>query len=99
MTRGRYDKASKIAKKAHKEGTTLIEAGGPKGLNFFTEAQFKEWVQPTDDRTHSLSALPSRADTWPAPPVPRGRWVKPEEMIGPKPRVGEVGGGAKRRKV
>ena len=41
-----YDKASQIAKKAHKEGTTLIEAGGPQGLGFFTEAQFKEWVKP-----------------------------------------------------
>ena len=30
-----YDKASQIAKKAHKEGTTLIEAGGPDGLGFF----------------------------------------------------------------
>ena len=50
-----YDKASKIAKKAHKEGTTLIEAGGPKGLNYFTAEQFEQWV-------------------------------KPEEMIGPKPK-------------
>ena len=43
-----YDKASQIAKKAHKDGTTLIEAGGPKGLNFFTEEEFKEWVKPED---------------------------------------------------
>ena len=43
-----YDKASKIAKKAHKEGTTLIEAGGPKGLGFFTEEEFQEWVKPED---------------------------------------------------
>merc|ERR1719217_1578193 len=43
-----YDKASQIAKKAHKEGTTLVEAGGPQGLNFFTEAQFKEWVKPEE---------------------------------------------------
>ena len=41
-----YDKASAIAKKAHKDGTTLIEAGGPKGLNYFTEQQFAEWVKP-----------------------------------------------------
>ena len=38
--------ASKIAKKAHKEGTTLIEAGGPKGLNYYTEEQFMQWVKP-----------------------------------------------------
>ena len=50
-----YDKASQIAKKAHKEGTTLIEAGGPEGLGFFTPEQFAEWV-------------------------------KPEEMVSPKPR-------------
>ena len=36
----RYDKASKVAKKAHKEGSTLIEAGGPDGLGFFTPEQF-----------------------------------------------------------
>ena len=30
-----YDKASQIAKKAHKEGTTLLEAGGPQGLGYF----------------------------------------------------------------
>ena len=41
-----YDKASKIAKKAHKDGTTLIEAGGPKGLKYFTEEQFAQWVRP-----------------------------------------------------
>ena len=43
-----YDKASQIAKKAHKEGTTLIEAGGPKGLGFFTEEEFAQWVVPAD---------------------------------------------------
>jgi len=43
-----YDKASQIAKKAHKDGTTLVEAGGPQGLNFFTEAEFAEWVRPED---------------------------------------------------
>ena len=41
-----YDKASKVAKKAHKEGTTLIQAGGPEGLGFFTADQFAEWVKP-----------------------------------------------------
>ena len=43
-----YDKASTIAKKAHKDGTTLIEAGGPAGLGYFTEAEFKEWVVPAN---------------------------------------------------
>jgi fumarate hydratase class II len=43
-----YDKASQIAKKAHKEGTTLIQAGGPQGLNYFTEEQFSEWVKPEE---------------------------------------------------
>ena len=43
-----YDKASQIAKKAHMDGTTLVEAGGPQGLNFFTEAEFAEWVRPED---------------------------------------------------
>lgn len=43
-----YDKASQIAKKAHKDGTTLIEAGGPDGLGFFTREQFREWVKPGD---------------------------------------------------
>ena len=43
-----YDKASKVAKKAHKEGTTLIEAGGPEGLGYYTAEQFKEWVKPEE---------------------------------------------------
>ena len=60
-----YDKASKIAKKAHKDGTTLVEAGGPEGLGYFTPEQFAEWV-------------------------------KPEEMIGPKPAAGAPA--AKRQK-
>ncbi len=37
-----YDNAAKIAKKAHKEGTTLKEAALALGL--LTEAQFDEWV-------------------------------------------------------
>ena len=41
-----YDKASAVAKKAHKEGTTLIEAG--QSLGYFTPAQFKEWVKPEE---------------------------------------------------
>ena len=43
-----YDKASKVAKKAHKDGTTLIEAGGPAGLGFYTPEQFAEWVKPSE---------------------------------------------------
>jgi fumarate hydratase, class II len=39
-----YDNAAKIAKKAHKEGTTLAEAG--KALGLLTDAQFKQWVRP-----------------------------------------------------
>jgi fumarate hydratase, class II len=41
-----YDNAAKIAKKAHKEGTSLKEAGIALGL--LTEQQFKEWVKPED---------------------------------------------------
>ncbi len=39
-----YDNAAKIAKKAHKEGTSLQEAGVALGL--LTPEQFKEWVRP-----------------------------------------------------
>ena len=41
-----YDNAAKIAKKAHKDGTTLMQAGIDLGL--LTEAQFKEWIKPED---------------------------------------------------
>ncbi len=41
-----YDKAEKIAKKAHKEGTTLKASA--LALGFVTEAQFDEWVKPQD---------------------------------------------------
>ena len=41
-----YDKAAKIAKTAHKEGTTLKEAALNLGL--LTEKQFDEWVRPED---------------------------------------------------
>jgi fumarate hydratase class II len=37
-----YDKAAKIAKKAHKDGTTLKQAAA--ALGFVTEAEFDEWV-------------------------------------------------------
>ena len=40
--------ASQIAKKAHKDGTTLVEAGGPEGLGYFTEAEFERWVVPAE---------------------------------------------------
>ena len=41
-----YDKAAKIAKKAHKEGTTLKAAA--LALGYVTEQQFDEWVRPHD---------------------------------------------------
>uniref|UniRef100_A0A336M2X4 fumarate hydratase n=1 Tax=Culicoides sonorensis TaxID=179676 RepID=A0A336M2X4_CULSO len=39
-----YDKAAKIAKTAHKEGTTLKESALK--LGYLTEQQFAEWVKP-----------------------------------------------------
>ncbi|MBW7984406.1 class II fumarate hydratase [Enterobacillus tribolii] len=39
-----YDKAAEIAKKAHKEGTTLKAAA--LSLGYLTEQQFDEWVRP-----------------------------------------------------
>jgi len=45
-----YDKAAAIAKKAHKEGTSLKEAA--LALGFVTEAEFAQWVVPID-MTHS----------------------------------------------
>ena len=39
-----YDKASQIAKKAHKEGTTLKEAA--MALGYLTEEEFDAWVRP-----------------------------------------------------
>lgn len=41
-----YDKAAKIAKTAHKEGTTLKEAAVK--LGFLTSEQFDQWVKPKD---------------------------------------------------
>ncbi|RKE34837.1 fumarase class II [Paraburkholderia sp. BL23I1N1] len=46
-----YDKAAKIAKKAHKEGTTLKAAA--LALGYVTEQQFDEWVRPKDMVGHS----------------------------------------------
>jgi fumarate hydratase class II len=37
-----YDKAAKIAKKAHKDGTTLKQAAA--ALGFVSEADFDRWV-------------------------------------------------------
>ena len=41
-----YDKAAKIAKKAHADGSTLKEAGLELGL--LTEEQFAEWIVPAE---------------------------------------------------
>ncbi len=41
-----YDNAAKIAKKAHKEGSSLKEAGIALGL--LTEEQFDQWVRPEE---------------------------------------------------
>ena len=41
-----YDKAAKIAKTAHKEGTTLKEAALK--LGFVTSEQFDQWVRPEE---------------------------------------------------
>lgn len=41
-----YDKAAEIAKKAHKEGTTLKASA--MALGYLTEAEFDAWVRPED---------------------------------------------------
>jgi len=41
-----YDAAAKIAKTAHKNGTTLKEEAIQ--LGYLTEEQFNEWVRPED---------------------------------------------------
>jgi fumarate hydratase class II len=41
-----YENAAAIAKKAHKEGTSLREAA--MGLGLLTSEQFDEWVKPSD---------------------------------------------------
>jgi fumarate hydratase, class II len=48
-----YDKAAQIAKKAHKEGTTLKAAA--LALGYVTELQFDEWVRPKDMVGHSAA--------------------------------------------
>ena len=40
-----YEKAAEIAKKAHKEGSTLKEAA--LGLGYLTEEEFDKWVDPS----------------------------------------------------
>jgi fumarate hydratase class II len=47
-----YDNAAKIAKKAHQEGTTLIEAA--MALELLTPEQYAEWVVPVD-MTHPVA--------------------------------------------
>ena len=44
-----YDKAAEVAKKAHKEGSTLREAAV--ALGYLTEQQFDEPVRP-ESMTH-----------------------------------------------
>jgi fumarate hydratase class II len=41
-----YDKAAQVAKKAHKDGTTLKEAAA--ALGFVSEADFDAWVRPEE---------------------------------------------------
>ncbi|KAI9019579.1 fumarate hydratase [Phycomyces nitens] len=41
-----YDKAAQCAKKAHREGTTLLEAAI--GLKVLTKEQFEAWVKPEE---------------------------------------------------
>jgi fumarate hydratase class II len=41
-----YDNAAKVAKKAHKEGTSLKQAALALGL--LNAKQFDEWVRPED---------------------------------------------------
>ncbi len=41
-----YDNAAKIAKKAHAENTTLLQAG--MDLELLTQEQFTEWINPKD---------------------------------------------------
>ena len=41
-----YDKAAKIAKKAHEEGTTLRKAALE--LNYLTNEELDQWVRPEE---------------------------------------------------
>jgi len=51
-----YDKAARIAKTAHKEGTTLKEAALKLGL--VTSEQFDQWVRPEEMVGRSRSSAP-----------------------------------------
>jgi len=55
-----YDMASKIAKKAHKEGLTLKEAALK--LDALTSEQFDEWVRPQDMVGPKPKVMPEVAD-------------------------------------
>ena len=46
-----YDKSAAIAKKAHREGTTLKAAA--LALGYVTEQQFDEWVRPHEMVGHT----------------------------------------------
>lgn len=63
-----YDSAAAVAKKAHKEGTTLIEAGTALGL--FSESQFAEWVRPEE---MTRPSTPKGGGTWYGGAKPAGR--------------------------
>ncbi|MCB1539120.1 MAG: class II fumarate hydratase, partial [Alphaproteobacteria bacterium] len=41
-----YDNAAKIAKKAHHDGTSLLDAG--KALGLLDEEKFKAWINPAE---------------------------------------------------
>ena len=41
-----YDNAAKIAKKAHQENKTLLQAGLE--LEILTEEQFHDWIKPEE---------------------------------------------------
>ena len=49
-----YDNAARIAKKAHHDGTTLLEAGEALGL--VTAQQLAEWIKP-EEMTHASPSL------------------------------------------
>jgi fumarate hydratase class II len=51
-----YDKAAAIAKKAHKEGTTLREAA--LALRYVTAAEYDEWVRAEEMVGNSLRKKP-----------------------------------------
>jgi fumarate hydratase class II len=52
-----YDNAAKIAKNAHKKGTTLKESALE--LNVLTEQQFKDWVKP-ENMLHPTKYVPKK---------------------------------------